>query len=59
MDFKIVNDVLVKNADKSRLNRGTDYYKDGYVEEVKYTNEEKTLSIEGHVGSEYQNRVIQ
>ena len=57
MDFKIVNDVLVENTDKSRLNRGTDYYKDGYVEEVKYTNEEKTLSIDGHVGSEYQNRV--
>ena len=57
MDFKIVNDVLISNTDKNRLSRGTQYYKDGYVEEVKYTNEDKKLTIEGHVASEFQSRV--
>ena len=57
MDFKIVNDILIDNTDKTRLSRGTEYYKDGYVEEVKYTNEDKVLTIEGRVASEFQNRV--
>lgn len=57
MDFKIVNDILIKNTDKNRLSRGTSYYKDGYVEEVKYTNEDKILTIEGRVASKFQNHV--
>ncbi|MGL5694051.1 MAG: SNF2 helicase associated domain-containing protein, partial [Peptostreptococcaceae bacterium] len=57
MDFKIVNDVLKENTDETRLDRGTSYYKDGFVEEIKYTNEDKVLTIEGRVASEFQNRV--
>ncbi|MGL5329612.1 MAG: SWIM zinc finger family protein, partial [Peptostreptococcaceae bacterium] len=57
MDFKTVNDVLKENTDKTRFDRGTTYYNDGFVEEIKYTNEDKVLTIEGRVASEFQNRV--
>ena len=52
MDFKIVNDLLIRSTDKTRFNKGNDYYQNGYVEEIKYTNEERTLNIEGKVLSE-------
>lgn len=52
MDFKIVNDLLIRSTDKTRFNKGNDYYQNGYVEEIKYTNEERVLSIEGKVLSE-------
>ena len=57
MDFKIVNNILLDNTEKSRLSRGTIYYEDGYVEEVRYSNEGKVLTIDGHVASEFQNRI--
>ena len=51
MDFKIVNDILINNTDKLRLNRGQEYYKEGYVQEIKYNNEDKILNIDGKVAS--------
>ena len=51
MEFKIVNDLLINNSDKIRFNKGNDYYKNGYVMSVKYTNEDKILNIEGEVAS--------
>ncbi|MEG0855235.1 MAG: DEAD/DEAH box helicase [Terrisporobacter sp.] len=57
MDFKIVNDVIITNTDKMRFDRGKEYYTDGYVEEVKYTNKDRILTIDGHVASANQNRV--
>ncbi|MCC3868587.1 DEAD/DEAH box helicase [Terrisporobacter mayombei] len=51
MDFKIVNDILINNTDKLRLSRGQEYYKDGYVQEIKYNNEDKILNIDGKVAS--------
>ena len=57
MDFKIINELLVDNTDSLRYKRGSDYYKDGYVEEVRYTNENGILSIDGYVASESSNRV--
>ena len=57
MDFKIVNNILLDNTEKSRLSRGKIYYEDGYVEEVRYSNEGKVLTIDGHVASEFQNRI--
>lgn len=51
MDFKIVNDILINNTDKLRLSRGQEYYKDGYVQEIKYNNQDKILNIDGKVAS--------
>ena len=51
MDFRIVNDILINNTDKLRLSRGQEYYKDGYVQEIKYNNEDKVLNIDGKVAS--------
>lgn len=51
MDFKIVNDILINNTDKVRLSRGQEYYKDGYVQEIKYNNQDKILNIDGKVAS--------
>ncbi len=51
MDFKIVNDILIDNTDKLRLSRGQEYYKDGYVQEIKYNNQNKILNIDGKVAS--------
>ena len=51
MDFKIVNDVLIDNTDGVRLNKGKEYYNDGYVQEVKYTNANRTLEIQSQVAS--------
>ncbi|MDZ4910844.1 hypothetical protein GNF68_17945, partial [Clostridium perfringens] len=51
MNFKIVNDILIDNTDKLRLSRGQEYYKDGYVQEIKYNNEDKILNIDGKVAS--------
>ncbi|WP_343342363.1 DEAD/DEAH box helicase [Terrisporobacter petrolearius] len=51
MDFKIVNDILINNTDKLRLSRGQEYYKDGYVQEIKYNNQNKILNIDGKVAS--------
>lgn len=51
MDFKIVNDILINNTDKLRLSRGQEYYKDGYVQEIKYSNENRVLNIDGKVAS--------
>ena len=51
MIFKIVNDILVNTSDKRRFDKGYKYYKDGYVQSVKYTNENKILTIEGEVAS--------
>lgn len=55
MDFKIVNDILRENTDKWRLDRGNNYYKGGYIDEVNYQRENEILSIYGQVESEYQN----
>lgn len=57
MDFKIVNDILTNNTDKLRLSRGQDYYKDGYVHEIKYNNENKILNIDGKVASANYNTI--
>ncbi|WP_455539308.1 SNF2 helicase associated domain-containing protein [Terrisporobacter sp.] len=51
MEFKIVNDILVNNVDKIRYNKGNEYYKEGYVQEIKYSNENKNLTIVGNVAS--------
>ena len=51
MEFKIVNDLLVNNSDDVRFNKGSKYYKDGYVLEVKYTNQDKILNISGEIAS--------
>lgn len=51
MEFKIVNDVLINNVDKIRYNKGKKYYDDGYVQEIKYTNEDKILTVIGEVAS--------
>lgn len=56
MDFKIVNDILIKNTDNLRLSRGSDYLKCGYIDEVNYESQEEILSIYGQVNSENQNR---
>ena len=55
MDFKIVNDILIKNTDNLRLNRGSSYLKSGYINEVNYENQDNILSIYGHVESENKN----
>ena len=57
MDFKIVNDILINNTDKLRLSRGQEYYKDGYVQEIKYNNENKVLNIDGKVASASHNTI--
>ena len=57
MDFKIVNDILTNNTDKLRLSRGQEYYKDGYVQEIKYNNEDKVLNIDGKVASANHNTI--
>ena len=51
MEFKIVNDILIDSTDKVRFNKGKNYYIDGYVQGVKYTNENKILSMTGEVAS--------
>lgn len=51
MDFKIVNDILINNTDKARLSRGQKYYKDGYVQEIEYNNENEILNIDSKVAS--------
>ena len=57
MDFRIVNDILINNTDKLRLSRGQEYYKDGYVQEIKYNNQDKVLNIDGKVSSANHNTV--
>lgn len=57
MDFKIVNDILINNTDKLRLSRGQEYYKNGYVSEIKYNSENKILNIDGKVVSSSYNTV--
>lgn len=57
MDFKTLNAIIINNTEKTRLDRGKSYYKDGYVEEVQYTSEGRNLSISGRVESENQRRV--
>ena len=54
MDFKIVNEVLLQNIDKYRLDRGRDYYKKGYIEESNYSKEENKISFYGSIVSKYQ-----
>ncbi|RDY27059.1 ATP-dependent helicase [Romboutsia weinsteinii] len=56
MDFKTVNDILIKNTDNLRLSRGNTYYKDGYIDDVNYERQDSLLSIYGQVESEHQNR---
>ena len=51
MEFKIVNDVLINNVDKIRYNKRKKYYDDGYVQEIKYSNEDKILTVIGEVAS--------
>ena len=51
MIFKIVNDILINSTDKRRFDKGHKYYKDGYIQSVKYTNKNKILTIEGEVAS--------
>ena len=51
MIFKIVNDILINSTDKRRFDKGHKYYKDGYIQSVKYTNKNKRLTIEGEVAS--------
>ena len=43
MIFKIVNDILINSTDKRRFDKGHKYYKDGYIQSVKYTNKNKIL----------------
>ena len=57
MDFKTVNDILINNTDKLRLSRGQEYYKDGYVQEIKYNNEDRILNIDAKVASANYNTV--
>ena len=57
MDFRIVNDILINNTDKLRLSRGQEYYKDGYVQEIKYNNEDKVLNSDGKVAAANHNTV--
>lgn len=59
MDFKIINDILLKNTDKIRISRGTSYYKDGYVNEISYQIEDRNISVFGSVSSSYKNRVYE
>ncbi len=56
MDFKVVNDILINNTDSRRYKRGSENYKEGYVEEVRYTNEKRILTIDAQVASESQNK---
>ncbi len=57
MDFKIVNEVLLQNIDKYRLDRGRDYYKKGYIEESNYSKEENKISFYGSIVSKYQREI--
>lgn len=59
MDFKIINEILLKNTDKNRLSRGTSYYKDGYVNEINYQMEDGNVSVFGSVESSYQGRIYE
>lgn len=49
MEFEIINDVLINSTDKNIFDKGSKYYEDGYVKKIKYTNENKILTIEGEV----------
>ena len=53
MDFKIVNEILLKNTDIYRLNRGKEYYKQGCIEESFSSKDEEKLSFYGTVVSKY------
>lgn len=57
MDFKIVNEVLLQNIDKYRLNRSRDYYKQGYIEESYFSKEEDKISFYGTIASKYQREI--
>lgn len=57
MDFKIVNEVLSQNTDKYRLDRGRNYYKEGYIEESNYSKEDDKISFYGSVVSKNQREV--
>lgn len=57
MDFKIVNEVLLQNIDKYRLDRGRDYYNQGYIEESNYSKEENKISFYGSIVSKYQREI--
>ncbi|CEJ74124.1 DEAD/DEAH box helicase [[Clostridium] sordellii] len=57
MDFKIANEVLLKNTDKYRLDRAKDYYKQGYIEESSYFKEDGKISFYGNIASKYQREV--
>ncbi|CEQ03983.1 DEAD/DEAH box helicase [[Clostridium] sordellii] len=57
MDFKIVNEILLKNIDKYRLDRAKDYYKQGYIEEGSYSKEDGKISFYGSIVSKYQREI--
>lgn len=57
MDFKIVNEVLLQNIDKYRLDRSRDYYKQGYIEESNFSKDEDKISFYGTVVSKYQREI--
>ncbi|MGL5756513.1 MAG: SNF2 helicase associated domain-containing protein [Paraclostridium sp.] len=57
MDFKIVNEVLSQNTDKYRLDRGRNYYKEGYIEESNYSKEDDKISFYGSVVSKNQREI--
>jgi SNF2 family DNA or RNA helicase/predicted nucleic acid-binding Zn finger protein len=57
MDFKIVNEVLLQNTDKYRIDRGRDYYKQGYIEESNYSKEDDKISFYGSIVSKYQKEI--
>ncbi|WGX75169.1 hypothetical protein QJS64_13995 [Paraclostridium bifermentans] len=57
MDFKIVNEVLLQNIDRYRLDRSRDYYKQGYIEESFFSKEEDKISLYGTVASKYQREI--
>ncbi len=57
MDFKIVNDILIANIDKYRLQRAKEYYQQGYIEEGNYSKEDDKISFFGSVVSKYQREI--
>lgn len=57
MDFKIVNEVLLQNIDRYRLDRSRDYYKQGYIEESFFSKDEDKISLYGTVVSKYQREI--
>ena len=57
MDFKIINNILINNTDQVRLSNGQEYYKDGYVQEIKYNKEDGHVYV--HIYSKKDNMVIE